>query len=931
MATTTPNFLQRVAQKLVDQQNSDLRKCLVIVPGHRSTIYLKKHLGKLLGRTVWPPRFMTISDLFAEMSPHKLLASERAPFLLYAAYKKSTPDVEPFDAFWKWARTALADYNDIDNYLVDGKQLYQNLSDIKGIEEWSFEGDGLSDDQEFFLEFWEMLGRLYHQFQKDCLASNEVYSGLLKREVLENDRWQGITEKWDQVHIVGFNALAPTEEALFKRMSAADNVSVHWDADGSYIKKDWHEAGHFLRRLEKNFPEIGEIPETFGVRKPKIRVLQCTGDTSLSKTSAALLNDIPVDEQDQAALVLCDSSLLVGTLSALDTRLDKVNVTMGYPTTNNAVYQFFQTYIDLADMAHMNGNSLPISLFSRLLKNPLFKLLEKEFEVHVREATETKTKKIFTGGIQDKLIHKNAPRIRKNNWLELRTNQEIHRGLDLLFETELTIPALILQLQDLVRVFRESEALDRWNTEFLFHISKALNKLGLLLEEFPLITRIKTIKDLFSTMVGQQEMSFIGEPLEGLQIMGMLETRTLDFKHIILTGANEGKLPASSNNQSFIPYDLRKLFKLPTHHDQEAIYAYYFYRLLHQVDEITILYSTQKDTFGSGEKSHFIDQMNIDFGYGPESEEVVLTPSPTNTVSEFSMQTSPTIQASLKRSLGRISPSKINSFFDCPLDFYYRYVLNLGEPDSLEDSIGHADLGTIIHQVLEDSYAALDKAFFTEEALKKLLVSVAKITFDEFKNKFGISGFETGLNHLAYHVSVGYAKKIIAWDLKQVKAGNKIRIIDLEKELSEDLDLQVFGKKFTTRMGGFVDRIDEYNGQIRIIDYKTGKADDTKIHLSKEFGSILSGKKPHAIQLLYYSLLYANENPGCLPLQAGIVSPRNISKGVHTFQFNGEKAIDQNILDQYKEHLGLALESMLDPDLCFQHNSKANYCQFCEK
>lgn len=931
MAVNSPNFLERVAQKLVEQQDADLRKCLVIVPGHRSTIYLKKHLGKLLGHTFWPPRFMTISDLFAEMSPYKLLAPERSPFLLYAAYKKSTPDVEPFDAFWKWARTALADYNDIDNYLVDGKQLYQNLSDIKGIEEWSFEGDGLSDDQEFFLEFWEMLGRLYHQFQKDCLAANEVYSGLLKREALENDRWQGITEKWDQVHIVGFNALAPTEEALFKKMSAADNVSIHWDADGSYIKKDWHEAGHFLRRLEKNFSEIGELPETFGTRKPKIRVLQCTGDTSLAKTSAALLNDIPADQQDQAALVLCDSSLLVSTLSALDPKLDKVNVTMGYPATNNTVYQFFQTYIDLADMAKTNGNSLPISLFSRLLKNPLFHLLEQDFEVHRVEATENKAAKVYTGGIQDKLIHKNAPRIRKTNWLELRTEQEIHKSLDLLFEADLTIPTLIAQLQDLVRIFRESETFDRWNTEFLFHISKALNKLALLMDEFPLITRIKTAKDLFSSMVGQQEMSFIGEPLEGLQIMGMLETRTLDFKHIILTGANEGKLPANSNRQSFIPYDLRNLFKLPTHHDQEAIYAYYFYRLLHQVDELTILYSTQKDTFGSGEKSHFIDQMKIDFDYGPDSEEVVLTPSPKNAASEFSMESSPTIQASLRKSLEWLSPSRINSFFDCPLDFYYRYVLKLGEPDSLEDSIGHADLGTIIHQVLEDSYETLKSNFFTEESLKKLLADVGKVTFDEFKKKFGVSGFETGLNHLAYHVSVGYAKKIIEWDLKEVKAGNKIRIVELEKKLGEKIELQVYGKKFVTTMGGYVDRIDEFNGNIRIIDYKTGKADDAKIDLKKSFDTILSGNKPHAIQLLYYSLLYANENPGCLPLQAGIVSPRNISGGIHSFKFNGETAIDRDILDQYKENLGKALESMLDPELVFTHNHKGKYCQFCEK
>jgi ATP-dependent helicase/nuclease subunit B len=931
MEPSTQNFLQRVAQKLVDQHGSDLRKCLVIVPGHRSTIYLKKHLGSLLGRTFWPPRFMTISDVFAEMSPHKLLAAERAPFLLYAAYKKSTADQEPFDSFWKWARTALADYNDIDNYLVDGKQLYQNLSDIKGIEEWSFEGDGLSDDQEYFLEFWEMLGRLYHQFQKDCIAANQVYSGLLKREAIENDRWQEIPQKWDSIHIVGFNALAPTEENLFKKLSAADNVQLHWDADGSYIEKNWHEAGHFLRRLAKNFPDINELPATFGSRSPKIRVLQCTGDTSLSKTSAELLNNTPVDQHDQTALVLCDSSLLVSTLSALDTKLDKVNVTMGYPTNNNTVYQFFQTYIDLADMAQSNGGSLPISLFSRILKNALFRLVEQDFEVHVREATETRAEKVFTGGIQDKLIHKNTPRIRKSNWQQLRTEQDIHCSLDLLFEPDLTIDALIKQLQDFVRIFRDSETLDQWNTEFLFHISKALNKLGLLLEEFPLVTRIKTAKDLFSSMVGQQEMSFIGEPLEGLQIMGMLETRTLDFKHIILTGANEGKLPANSNRQSFIPYDLRKLFKLPTHHDQEAIYAYYFYRLLHQAEDITILYSTQKDTFGSGEKSHFIDQMNIDFGYRPKSEEVVVSPPPYKSATEFSMLSTPTIQASLKKSLEWLSPSRLNSFFDCPLDYYYRYVLGLGEPDSLEDNIGHADLGTIIHQVLEDSYRELKNDYFTEEALKKMLSEVGQTTFEEFKKKFGKSGFETGLNHLAYHVSVRFAKKIIEWDLKEVKAGNKIKIIKLEMEMRQKIELKVFGEKFTTNMGGYVDRIDEYNGQVRIIDYKTGNADKRKLDVGKDFASLLGGGKPHAMQVLYYSLLYANVHPESLPLQAGIVSPRNLSGGMLAFQANGETTINQEVLDLYKEQLGLALESMLDPELLFQHNAKSNYCQFCEK
>ncbi|MCB0760502.1 MAG: PD-(D/E)XK nuclease family protein [Flavobacteriales bacterium] len=906
-------FLEEVAQYIYDQNPSDLRSTLVVVPGHRSAVFLKKHLALCHQKAYWPPRFVTISELFQEMSPHSLIAPEETPFLLFNSYRKLGPDHEPFDAFWKWGKNALADFNDIDNYLVDGKVLFSNLREIKDIEEWSLSGENLSREQEHFLQFWDDLGHLYDQFRRDSLERGKLLAGTLKRDVLDNEHYTEFPTQWEHIHLVGFNALSPSEELLFRHLTEHPNTTVHWDADQHYVGNAIHEAGLFLRRLSKHFTGIQEVPARLAKSLPEITLYECAGTTGMSKM-AAQLADRSQDNSIRSAIVLCDNNLLTPTLSALPPELDRVNVTMGYPSHTNAVFQCFAALIELADVCRNNDGMMPYAQLSRLLQNAVFQLHAAEDG----DAAQT----------QASLIKAKASVVDLELWTSCHSDATIEKELERLFHLN-SVDDLLQFLVDMCGLFRAANILDSWNREFLFHISSSIRELSQLVNIYGVIEQFRTVRDMFYGLIGKEELSFVGEPLDGLQIMGMLETRTLDFDHVILVSANEGFLPAKPASNSFIPFDLRKAFKLPTHHDRESIYSYYFYRLLHRSERVDILYSAQRDILGSGERSHFIEQLRVDFGMNAEAIYVQNT-SFDSVPSDVVLGAKDSIRERLIKSMERsLSPSRINSFFDCPLNFVIQNAFGLGEPEELEDNITVSEMGTVIHQVLFDLYEPFIHKKLTEDELRNQIPLITeRVDYHFAKALRSNKNLDRGLNFLANKMSADQVRKVIAWDIAQIKAGNRIEIVALEKKYEHSLPVDTGEFQFNARLAGEIDRIDRVNGQLRIVDYKTGTSSTSRAQL-KSTAELTNKIKDHARQLLYYAYIFSQDTGNKDVLTAGIASTRALSGGLVELTIDYSPFITAEHLSSFEEELHGIIAMILDPEQEYMHNPKSKYCKYC--
>lgn len=879
-------FLKLVAEYIFERYKDNVEKLCIVLPNKRGALFLKNHLAQTFGKTIWLPTIISAEELITELSELKTLEEIDLICHLYESYKFCYgANAETFDSFAKWGQLILQDFNEIDRYLADSEQLYENLKDIKVIENWSLGEEKLSEYQTNYLQFMNSLGGIYKHFSSFLVANKWAYQGLAYKYAVLNQDKNTYIQQFDKVLFCGFNALNAAELKIFHKLFEQKKADLLWDVDVYYLNNQNQEAGLFMRNNFNLFKERDPlfIQDNFKSKKDIqiISVPKQIGQAQVVKQTLQKLIDqqIPLD---RVAVVLANEKLLWPVLQQLPAAVEHVNITMEYPLRYTSTYGFIelliqiQVHFEKQKKAHKTIYHIDLV---GLLRQPLF-----QYYIHAKGIP------LNTSSIITQIAARNLSFISQKNLQQLLNNQ--YDAIQNLFQPARSISAFCELIQEVltssISYFSKQQGNNQNNLEleYLQIILKNFNRLSDILVRYPHFNDIQSFKQLYTQVVGNSSAPFIGEPLRGLQIMGVLETRTLDFDHLILVNVNEGVLPSGKTINSFIPNDLKRAFGLPLYLEKDAIYAYHFYRLLQRATDITITYDSETDTFGKGEKSRFVTQLQLEMQhYNPEitiSESVA-------SYSDFPEELSNTLiihknkevlrsileKATKNDVYGGLSPSGLISYKECPLKFYFRYGVRLKETKEVEESAEANTFGSILHLSLEKLYQDFTGKIISAEALKEKL-KIADAAVNESFVLFFDNNEPVGKSILQQEVIKVYVKKLISNDIKFVDAlgtqNHSLSLNSLEKEFSAALELDLDGEKTVLFIKGKIDRVDNYSGMVRVIDYKSSVKDTDKFvfdGFEKLFNDTNYNKQ---FQLMLYAWLLYKSN-FCEPekLQACII------------------------------------------------------------
>lgn len=899
---------------------TDFRDVVFVMPSQRSTIFLKKHLIEKASNGFLPELF-SIEQFIEEISGLFKIETISLLFEFYTVYLELEENPDPFDVFSSWAYTVLQDFNEIDQYLIDAKDVFIAVRDIRRLQKWSVNGTfketGLIKDHYKFLE---KLYIFYPLLYKRLKEKNLGYQGLLYREACKHIGDYIKKNDFKKFFFLGFNALNKAEEKIFNQFLNRGIADIYWDLDEVFYQNK-HQAAKFIRKYESTWKyyekhQLKKIGNYFSSHK-NISVIGTPKNITQIKYVGEILETY--EDFENTAIVLADETLLTPMLRSLPKNVNAINITMGFPLkdvpTTNCILSVFKLFIVQNKLNRKISNEFYYKDVVQFLKEPLlyYCFTEKDQEViDVLLMTIAKENLLF---LSNKMLQGTFQKCSK----------EVHKLLTAIFSIKDIgnfidqILSFLLLLKDRVSVI-EKEYLYRYHTIF--------TQLKNVQETYSYFTDFKNLEQFFKQLVSSETLSFKGEPLKGLQLMGMLETRVLDFKNVILVGANEGILPNNTMQNSFIPFDVKVSFGLPTYREKDTIFSYHFFRLLQRAEHISVLYNTEADAFGSGEKSRFVKQLELikDVNLEFISPKIVSQKIPLQTIAkeEGVLET--------LRSLANkgISPSSLTAYLYNPLSFYKQKVLKIKEVDAVEETVAFNTLGTVVHDVLDDLYKPFIGRFLEKNHVDEMSASSRGVVEKFFKTHFKNGDTSTGKNRLIFEVANQFVQNFLTKErvLLQNKE-NRLKIIATEETLSTEI--KVDGLNFPVKLRGQVDRVDELNGVLRIIDYKTGKVDTNNLRVVDV--ELLREEKYHkAIQVLLYAYLFFCNNPDKLDkeLTAGIFSFKNLNKGFLPVNFssnyrNSDLKITQQRLEEFIEEIKKYILEIYNPAIEFVEPENLKY------
>lgn len=916
MQTTT--FLQQIAATILKDYPTQMNDVVLVLPNKRARVFLIHEFQKQANQTFFAPRIISIEDFVQDIAGLQSIDTIEQLFTFYEVYCLLTPEQpEPFETFANWAKTLLQDFNEIDRYLLDPDTILKYLENIKEIEHWSVSVEKHTELIEKHLAFWKKLPTYYHAFYQHLRAEKKGYQGLIYREAKEN-----LTHFTNSLHneffiFAGFNALNKAEEVIVQHLLALDKAKIYWDIDRVFLEDPLHDAGHFVRRFQKEWPyykthSMEWIQSNFETAK-NIHVLGTSKGIGQAKLAGSILEDLLRDQPDSnlehCAVVLGEESLLIPVLHNLPSQVAALNITMGYSSKNNPAQILVNKWFKL----HTNA----------LSRNP------NSYVFYYKEVLDLLTHPLLEPYIG---AHDLVRRIRTNNFTFIPQKKlvemqgETSSLFDLVFGIwEPTPLALLGQLSNLLLTIKS--ALDYTNSDeklanaFLFSVYKVINKLTSYYQSHTIDNSPETVYALYKQIIDLAEVSFEGEPLEGLQIMGVLESRVLDFETVIITSVNEGKFPSGKSGNSFIPYDVKREYGLPTFKEKDAIYTYHFYHLLQRAKNIYLIYNMDAEGLDAGERSRFITQLEVErqelhqlnfATYHPEVPEVAYEPMlvPKDEAIMLQLQTIATENY--------FSPSALTNYIRNPIQFYFQRLLRISDAEEVEENIAVNTLGTIIHAVLEDLYTPFIGRILTAQDINDCFPKIDEKVVEKFKEVYKEGEIKKGRNLLAFEVAKRNVFNFLKLELESLKQGDEVQIVALEQGFVRTMEHPKL--PFPINIGGNVDRIELRNGRVRIIDYKTGKVDANSLKLSTWEGLTADIKNDKIIQLLAYAFLYEAQAKG-QPMEVGIISFKNLKAGFLPFTFvenkEGETAITPDILTAYLEELATLLAELFNPDVPF--------------
>ena len=902
------SFLHQAAQQILIDHPNDLHRVLVLLPNKRGEIFLKRELGSLLEKPALAPEMKTIEEFVQELSGYQKRSQLQLLITLYSVYRKQVNPEETFDNFIKWGNTLLHDFNEIDRHLIDAQQLYSNLLDAKRIESWGVEPGNESELMRNFLRFWADLFPLYKAFHAALDEENAAHQGKAYRKVALDLTVldHALADAYSGIYLLGFNALNAAEERIFRHLIGTHSARALWDADTWYTNDDQHEAGGFLRKYQK-WPEYTNRPflwlhQTLAKHPKQIQIISAPTKQGMAQAAGRVLQDLPVEEAAQTAVVLADEALLLPLLDAIPKAYQALNVTMGLPIKNAAIAQDMLTILRMHEQAERT------------------KLSGSSYSYHHRTflaSLETNLCRTLAQGnaiatLTSEVVSKNMVFLTPKKAETLALELGLDKSLVNLFAQPQFAVELVKAMDEALRAYvaaQDNLAVLTRESAYALH---ALHQQAIeLLQTLDEPVQLSTLFRLYQGMLAEHQVDFYGEPLQGLQVMGMLETRTLDFKRVIITSMNEGILPTGKSQNSFIPYDLKRGFGLPTHDEKDAIYAYHFYRLLQRAEEVWLIYDSDTQGVGVKEKSRFIFQLENELAHEPN---VTLLPTihhnpevrPASLIRASAFTKDEVVLTRLREMAAHgFSPSALATYLKDPAQFYVDRLLRVQEADEVAETIGYDVLGNVVHKSLEDLYEPLVGKVLQVEVLKEMIKSSPeKVTMHLAEEYRG--NLNEGRNLLISKVALHMVEMVLRQDINRLgemhDENEELTLEALEAELRTEV--VVPGIDFPVGFYGYADRLDRIGNAIYILDYKTGYINKSELNVPDVQTIFEREDRTKAFQVLFYAWVYSKAVG--MPqggLKAGIFSTRNPSNKFMTLKINNEEHISAVALADFEEAL----------------------------
>lgn len=950
------SFLKLVAADLYKHTEGNLAHTAVVFPNKRAGLFFNEYLAQESESPIWSPAYVSISELFRSLSPWEVGDPVKLVCELYKIFRRETQSTETLDDFYFWGEMLISDFDDADKNKVDTDKLFSNLQDLRNImDDYTFIDDEQEEAirqffqnfsierrtalKERFISLWDVLGNIYKGFRESLASQNIAYEGMMYRHVIEHLNVDKLP--YEKYVFVGFNVLNKVEHTLFTQLKDAGKAVFYWDYDEFYMKENrqavTHEAGEFIRRNLRDFPSplSGELFKNLSKPKEVHYIASSTENAQARYLPQWIRNNLTTPEKE-TAVVLCNEALLQPVLHSLPAEVKHVNITMGFPLSQTPVYSFLIALLEL----HTHGFNFKSGRYTfqsvvTLLKHPYTRQLTGQAELLEKELT------------RNNRFYPLPGELGKDEFLT-RLFTPLSGNLNLCIRLSETLQQVAGIYQANTSGTEDTDAFNQLYRESLFKAYTTINRFRTLIEEDELTVQSETFRRLLVKVLSATNIPFHGEPAIGMQVMGVLETRNLDFRHLVLLSVNEGQLPKSGGDSSFIPYNLRKAFGMTTIEHKIAVYAYYFYRLLQRAERITLMYNTSSDGLNRGEWSRFMLQFLIEWPHPITRQFLEAGQSPQGT-SSITVEKTPDVMRRMQSLFdvranpkAKFSPSALNYYLDCPLKFYYRYVAGLSAPDEVSAEIDSATFGSIFHYAAEHIYKDLTThgKVINKEALETLLRNEVKLqdyVDTAFKKLFfNVPQNEkpeyNGVQLINSAVIARYLKQLLQNDLRYAP----FTFIASEMEVDEPIDIQTPKGVIKSRIGGIIDRMDSKDGTLRIVDYKTGGDADTPPHVESLF---IPDKKRsnYVFQTFLYAAIMCRKQPTMKIAPALLYIHRAATETYSPVIQMGEPRKPKEAVEdfskyekEYRERLQGLLEEIFNPEKSFTQTEIIEKCTYCD-
>jgi len=967
-------FLKQIAKLFYEKYGADIYRLAFVFPNRRSGIFFRKYLSETALKPIFSPSILTISDLFKKLNPKQQVDPVKLLFQLYAIYSQRSGSPDTFDDFVYWGKMLLNDFDDIDKYLVDAKQLFTNVTDLNRIDKdfsflnpsqvqairtfWStFKPERDDANKQFFLRVWELLYPVYMELRETLAMEGLAYEGMIFREVIENlsNRSEPIRLPYEKIVFVGLNALTPTERELLKRFKSQGIADFYWDYASEKIKDPDNRASFFMKENLSLFPSAYALPHETPV-DTQYELIGIPSRIGQAKQIYPILeklfchDTISAEEALQTAVVLPDEQLLLPVLHSIPPLFERINVTLGYSLSGTPVaslmdyLQSLQKNVRITEKDTLFYHSDVIAVLRHQYVMPscpveaatIIQNINDRNQVYISESTLCVTpflKLLFSVPANTTELSDYLTAVLKELDGKMGETKEMDEAGAAIEVGEAG------QIRDVGEIREAGEGTNNTcslEKEFIYHYNTLVKRMREMIQATHTTLSTDTYFRLLKQMTDFIKIPFFGEPLTGLQVMGALETRVLDFENLIILSVNEGIFPAKSVAASFIPYHLRRGFGLPTPEHQESVWAYHFYHMIQRAKRVIMLYDTRTDGLQSGEVSRFVHQLKYHYKI-PVQQKLSVYNVASPYVRPFKVDKDEEVMRALARyeMEKSLSASAINIYLDCPFKFFLMIIKGIDEEKAVSETLRYDLFGTLLHRVMELAYKPFCGKTVTADLLK--LVSQEKNMTELIWKAFAKDYYHTdelrpltGQAYLYGETIRKYTRKIIEYD----RSLTPFQYIGSEKPMHRTIEIND-GRYI--RIKGFIDRIDSVNGTVRIVDYKSGRPDAlTFTTIENLFDLTEKDRKKAIMQVFLYAWLYASET-GIKKIQPAIYYAINLftendfDPAVQQLTGKDKTVIDRfdNAYPAFEDSLRACLNELFDAAKPFTLTPVVKHCDYC--